>query len=144
MRVLFDTNVVLDVVLDREHFRDVAAALVSRVEQGNLVGVLGATTLTTIYYLSAKQFGRPMAHSTVRDLLSLFQIAAVDLSILAKAIDSAFPDFEDAVLYEAGVAAEVDAVVTRDPDDFRGSRIPVFSPQELQANLSETPPPLPS
>ncbi|HSG40454.1 MAG TPA: PIN domain-containing protein [Thermoanaerobaculia bacterium] len=144
MRVLFDTNVVLDVVLDREPFRDVAAELVSRVERGDMIGVLGATTLTTIYYLSAKQFGRAMAHSTVRDLLSVFKIAAVDLPVLARAIESALEDFEDAVLHEAGIAVKVDAVVTRDPEDFRRGRLPIFSPQQLRASLSETPPPPPS
>lgn len=144
MRVLFDTNVVLDVVLEREPFKDVAADLVSKVERGNLIGVLGATTLTTIYYLSAKQFGKLRARSTVSDLLSLFHVAPVDLSILVRAAESALEDFEDAVLHEAGIAVGVDAVVTRDPGDFQGGLISVLSPQQLQAYLTETPSPPPS
>ncbi len=144
MRVLFDTNVILDVLLDRQPFNDSASPLFAKVEQGDLTGVLGATTLTTIHYLTAKALGKPVARITVRKLIGLFQIAAVDRGILARAEGSSIEDFEDAVLHEAGLAAEVDAVVTRDPKDFRSSRIPVFSPQQLHATLSETPLPPPA
>jgi len=135
LKVLFDTNVVLDVLLNREPFRDVAALLVARVERKELIGVLGATTLTTIYYLVAKASGGESARSTVRDLVSLFEIAGVDRQILVKAVESPLKDFEDAVLAEAGRAAFVDAVVTRDPDGFEDSGVQVLSPQQLQATL---------
>lgn len=144
MRVLFDTNVILDVLLHRQPFRDSAAPLVAKVESGDLTGILGATTLTTIHYLIAKALGKAVARMTVRKLITLFQIAAVDREILARAEESSIQDFEDAVLHEAGIAMEVDAVVTRDPRDFRSSRIPIFSPQQLQASLTETPQPPPS
>jgi len=96
---------------------------------------LGATTLTTIYYLVAKASGGESARSTVRDLVSLFEIAGVDRQILVKAVESPLKDFEDAVLAEAGRAAFVDAVVTRDPDGFEDSGVQVLSPQQLQATL---------
>ena len=133
MKVLFDTNVVLDVLLDRHPFRDTAAQLIAKVERKELKGVLGATTLTTLYYLVAKVSGKEAARSAVRDVLVLFEIAAVDRSVLARAIDSPLADFEDAVLVEAGALEGVEAVVTRDPDGFRESRFRVFSPQELHA-----------
>lgn len=136
MKILFDTNVVLDVLLNREPFRDVAALLVARVERKELTGVLGATTLTTIYYLVAKASGGESARLTIRDLVSLFEIAGVDQEVLSKAIESPVKDFEDAVLAEAGRAASVDAVVTRDPDGFEGSGFQILSPQQLQAALS--------
>ena len=67
MRVLFDTNVVLDVLLDRKPFWEIAAQLVARVERKELVGFLGATTLTTIYYIVAKASGerRPGRRSSI-------------------------------------------------------------------------------
>jgi predicted nucleic acid-binding protein len=136
VRVLFDTNVVLDVVLDRQPFRDTAAQLLASVERKELTGFLGATTLTTLYYLIAKASGPATARSTVRNLLDIFQVAAVDRQILARAVDSPLGDFEDAVLAEAGISQSVEAVVTRDPDGFKGSRLTVLSPQELQAALS--------
>src|SRR4051794_37775592 len=100
----------------------------ARVERKELEGVLGATTLTTLYYLIAKALGRPAALLAIRDLLGLFQVAAVDHQVLARAADSPLKDFEDAVLSEAGLAAGVGAVVTRDPEGFRASRLLVLSP----------------
>ncbi|HEX9945343.1 MAG TPA: PIN domain-containing protein [Thermoanaerobaculia bacterium] len=135
MKVLFDTNVVLDVLLNRAPFRDIAAQLVARVERKELVGVLGATTLTTLYYLVAKASGKKAARSAVRDLINLFEIAAVDRQVLARALESPIKDFEDAVLVQAVASAEVDAVVTRDPEDFQGSSLQIFSPQRLQGIL---------
>ena len=135
MKVLFDTNIVLDVILDRQPFRDPAALLISRVERKELTGVLGATTLTTIHYLVAKASGNTVARSAVRDLVGLFQIAAVNQEVLSKAVESPLKDFEDAVLAEAGILESVDAIVTRDPGDFRDSPLSVLSPQELQAAL---------
>jgi predicted nucleic acid-binding protein len=136
MRVLFDTNVVLDVLLDRAPFRETSAQVVARVERNELTGILGATTLTTIYYLMTKASGRETARSAVRDLLALFQVAAVDRRVLAAAVESPLKDLQDAVLVEAGRLESVDAVVTRDPEDFRDGGLPIFSPQELNAALS--------
>ncbi|HKI00558.1 MAG TPA: PIN domain-containing protein [Thermoanaerobaculia bacterium] len=135
MKVLFDTNVVLDVLLDRHPFRDAAAELIARVERKELTGVLGATTLTTLYYLVAKASGKEAALSAVRDVLSLFHIAAVDKKVLSGAVESSIKDFEDAVLIEAGALEDVDAVVTRDPAGFQDGRLRVLSPQQLQAAL---------
>jgi predicted nucleic acid-binding protein len=135
VKVLFDTNVVLDVLLDRQPFRDTAAQLIARVERKELTGVLGATTLTTLYYLVAKASGKAAARSAVRDVISLFEIAAVDKKVLLRAVESPIDDFEDAVLAEAGTLEDVDAVVTRDPDGFEDSALRVLSPQKLHELL---------
>ena len=135
MRILFDTNVVLDVILGRQPFREASSQVLARVENGELVGVLGATTLTTIYYLVAKASGKTVAHSAIRKLIGLFEIAAVDQKTLKDAVDSPMADFEDAVLLEAGAVFGVDAIVTRDPEDFQSGRLPVFSPWQLHQTL---------
>lgn len=135
MKVLFDTNVLLDVLLSREPFREVAAHLIAKVERREVVGVLGATTLTTIHYLIARASGKDPARETIKRLLDLFEIAPVDHGVLANAAGSAIGDFEDAVLHEAGLSANVDAVVTRDPGGFKGGSLRILSPQQLQASL---------
>ena len=70
MKVLFDTNVVLDFLLDRKPFSAVAARLLARVERGEIEGLLGATTLTTIHYLLAKVIGGEAALDAVRKELA--------------------------------------------------------------------------
>lgn len=130
MIVLLDTNVVLDVLLDRKPFSDSATMLFSWAEEGILHGVLGATTVTTVFYLASKVVGRVMAEEAIAKLLSLFTVAPVDRSVLEAAITTSFPDFEDAVLYQAACQSDVQAIVTRDLSGFKNSRIPVYSPDE--------------
>lgn len=57
MKILFDTNIILDVFLARQPFLENSTKLFAHVEQGKLEGVLGATTITTLYYLISKQLG---------------------------------------------------------------------------------------
>ena len=136
MKVLFDTNVVLDVLLDREPHVEVAAKLFALVDNGRLEGAISATTATTIYHIAAKSFGRRRAHSQVRELLTLFGVAPVDRGVLDRALDLDFTDFEDAVLHEAARNAGAAAIVTRDGVDFANATVPVFDPRELLAAVA--------
>jgi predicted nucleic acid-binding protein len=133
MKVLFDTNVVLDLLLDREPFSDAATHLVSLVDAKRIDGMLCATTVTTIHYLATREGSAKTAREHVGALLEIFNIAAVDEAVLASALDLGFSDYEDAVLHEAAVAAGMSAIVTRNADDFRKALLPVFEPQELLA-----------
>jgi predicted nucleic acid-binding protein len=135
MKALFDTNVVLDVLLDRRPFSAPATHLFAKLEMAQLGGLLGATTLTTVHYVIAKARGRETASSAVRRLLQLFEIAVVDRQVLELAAGSSFEDFEDAVLHEAGRLGGADFLVTRDPTDFSRASLPVLSPEELLATL---------
>ncbi len=110
MKIIFDTNVVLDVLLDREPFSTAAALLFSKVERGELSGFLCATTITT---------------------LTLFEIAPVNRAVLEGALKSNFADFEDSVIHEAALHIAVQALVTRDSNGFKRAKIPVYSPDEL-------------
>lgn len=78
MRILFDTNNLLDVLLNREPHAVTAAQLLVQVEQKRIDGLLGATSVTTIHYLTAKAIGVTRARKHVQTLLSLFDVALVD------------------------------------------------------------------
>ncbi len=131
MKILFDTNVVLDVMLDRDPFAEPASRLMSLVESGKISGLLGATTVTTIRYLATKVMGPVKAQNQITDLMMLFEIAAVNRSVIEDALVVKFSDFEDAVLYQAARHAGVEAVVTRDLKGFKQSKIPVYNPEEM-------------
>lgn len=138
MNVLFDTNVVLDLLLNREPFAPAAIQLFAHVEQGEIRGVLGATTITTIYYLTAKVTDRATATAGLRSLIALFDVAPVTRAVIDMALGARTPDFEDAVLYEAGRLHAADVVVTRNPQHFYGSRLPIYTPIEFLAYLATT------
>jgi predicted nucleic acid-binding protein len=135
MNVLFDTNVILDALLDREPWAEPAVDLFDRVEAGGLIGHLGATTVTTIHYIARCNVGTIAAHEMMKDLLQLFEVAPVNRAVLEGALALGFDDFEDAVLHEAGRLAGATAVVTRDPSGFSAAALRVYAPDTLVAIL---------
>jgi predicted nucleic acid-binding protein len=136
MKVLFDTNVVLDVLLAREPHAAVAARLFALVERGEMQGCLCATTVTTIHYLAVRALGPKAARKHLRQLLSLFEVVPVTSEVVTGALDLGFADFEDAVAHEAARAGGAAAIVTRNAKDFAKASLPVLSPVELLAAVA--------
>jgi predicted nucleic acid-binding protein len=131
LNVLFDTNIVLDVLLDRKQFVDVSAKLVNSVETNEIEGYLCATTITTIDYLVTKTHNKKVAKVAIKKLLSLFKIASVNKKVLSLSIESEFTDFEDAVQYFSGQLVEINSIVTRNTKDYKKANYPIYSPSEL-------------
>jgi predicted nucleic acid-binding protein len=131
MRVLIDTNVVLDFLQEREPFVEDAAKLFERIDAGEIEGFIAAITITNIYYIVRKAAGIDAAKDAVTQILSDLQICTVDRGILEQAVSLNFRDFEDAVQYACAIAYTVDAIVTRDVSGFIGVEIPVKSPREI-------------
>ncbi len=141
MKVLFDTNVVLDFLLAREPWADIATELFVQAEKGRIEGLVGATTVTTIHYLAHKSFGRARAAGAVADLLRLFRVAPVDFEVLTSALAMEMEDFEDAVLVEAARRTRASCLVTRNARDFKkADGISITSPGELALRLRNFPP----
>lgn len=136
MKILLDTNIVLDLLMDRQPHADAAAELFARIENGNVTGCLCATTITTLFYLTAKAVGATRAREEIGKLLSLFELAPVNRPVLESALELDFGDFEDAVIHEAACLVGADAIVTRNKKDFATSRIPVYSSEEMVRILS--------
>jgi predicted nucleic acid-binding protein len=139
VKVLFDTNVVLDHLLGREPHADNAERLLNLVDTGRIDGVICSTTATTIHYLASKAVGTSAAMDYLRKLLAILDVACVDRIVLLGALDLGFPDFEDAVLHEAACKVGAAAIVTRNGKDFARSALPVFDPAELLAAIYADP-----
>jgi len=139
LKVLFDTYIILDVLLDRERFIELSASLVSLVETNVIEGYLCATTVTTIDYLVSKAYNRDQANIAIKKLLNIFQVAEVNKDVLRLSTDSKFTDFEDAVLHYSGQLVSVDSIVTRNIIDFKRAEYPVYSPIELWGIIKTSP-----
>lgn len=131
MRVLFDTNIILDVLLARKDFVELSSALVGLVENKKVEGYLCATTMTTLDYLISKALNRKQARIEITKLLSIFNIAEVNTKVLTLSVNSKFSDFEDAVQYYSGECCDVDSVVTRNTKDYKNAKLPIYNPEEL-------------
>ena len=131
MKILFDTNVVLDLLLNRTPFVDHAQILFEKVESGKIEGYIGATTVTTLDYLLTKALPKKEAIRVIKKLLKLFEIAPVNRLILEDALEISFSDFEDAVLHASAIHCGLQAIVTRDHKGFSKATLAIYSPAEL-------------
>lgn len=131
MKVMFDTNVVLGIVYDREPDSLYAARLFTAAEERKIEGYLGATTVTTIHYLTTKLPGPKQPKRLIKNLLDIFYIAPVNDLVLKDAFESDWKDFEDAVLYQSAVHAGIGFIVTRNTKDFKKAKIPIYSPKDM-------------
>ncbi|MCC3404434.1 MAG: PIN domain-containing protein [Microcoleus sp. PH2017_10_PVI_O_A] len=136
MRVLIDTNIVLDFLLQREPFFQDAELLFQAIEAGQIIGYVTATTLTDIFYISRKHTRSvEQARQAVSETLTAMVICPIDRAVLESAFNSGLVDFEDAVQIFGAVAQGLDAILTRDSKGFLSSPIPVLSIQETLQQL---------
>jgi predicted nucleic acid-binding protein len=135
-RLLLDVNLILDVLLNRRPYAEVASVVWTGVEMGAAHGLLSAHAVTTIHYLNTRAVGAKMARATTEALLSVFDVAVVDEAVLRSAAAMGWRDFEDAVTTAAAIRARCDAIVTRNPRDFAKASMRVLTPGEASAALS--------
>jgi predicted nucleic acid-binding protein len=135
LRVLLDTNVILDAMLQRPPWHTDADAIQQAVAQGQVVGAAATLSLATVFYVSRKAIGTAPARIAVRKYLATFEILPIDKQMLLDADAMPGTDFEDNILIAVAVAASFDAIVTRNPADFAHSPIPVWEPAELLKRL---------
>jgi predicted nucleic acid-binding protein len=132
VRVLIDTNIALDFLLQREPFFAEAEQLFASIGAGQIVGYVTATTLTDIFYIARKHTKSiEQARQVVAETLTVMNICPIDRAVLEAAFNSGLPDFEDAVQIFSAVAQGLDAILTRDAKGFLSSPVPVLSVQEL-------------
>lgn len=130
-RVLFDTNVLLDVLLEREPHHETSAAALELVARGEVEGFLAAHAVTTLAYLLERETGAARTRALLTELLARMRVAAVTEAVVHRALASELRDFEDAVCVAAAEEAGIAVIVTRNLKDFAGSRVPALPPTAL-------------
>ncbi len=133
MRILLDTNVVLDVALAREPFCQAAQRILGAADFRQVHLFITASSATDLYYVLRKEKGRDVGLRFIRRLLEIVDACGVDKNILVAAMNSDFRDFEDAVQNAAAIDGHIDVIVTRNKADYSASPLAVMSPDEFAA-----------
>lgn len=133
MKLFLDTNVVLDVIANREPFVADSQAVLNLCEMGKAEGVVSSLTFCTIAYVLRKNLPQGALRKNLRFFRDILTPVDLSLSILDRAIDSTIADFEDAAQYFTAVYSGADYIITRNvkhfPHDFR----PVLTPTAFLA-----------
>ena len=132
-QVLFDSDVLIDVLAQRQPFVTASAQALSRVTQPEVQGFVSGHAVTNIFYILRRQVGSETARELLSRLLQHLQVASVTDEVIRAALQSSMTDFEDAVTSEAANAAGVEVIVTRNTPDFAASAIPTVLPEEFLA-----------
>lgn len=135
--ILVDTNICIDAALIRKPFVTNALKIIELSESGKINAQIAAHSFDTIFYLLRKDYSVSQRYTLIGEFRSVFKVAPVNQVIIDKALKLKWPDFEDAIHYQAALAAGCEAVITRNPNDFESDGLPVLSPQQFLAETSE-------
>lgn len=132
MRILVDTNIILDVLLKREPHNKAAQVILTKCADREITGYLAAHSIPNIFYVLRKDYSQEERRKFIRNLCEIFRISDLNAEKIVSAIDNEqFSDFEDCLQEECAAAETVDYIVTRNSGDFKLSRVKVIEPDEF-------------
>lgn len=139
MKVLFDTNVIIDAVTLRDYEYKDSQELIRYVLQGKIVGVIAAKQVTDIYYILRKYVDNVNKRKEIiRLMLDSFEVIPTLKSDLSYCLNSEISDYEDAVLDEIAKVNCIDYIVTNNVTDFSSSKTVIFEPKQLKLLIGST------
>ncbi len=131
MKILIDTNVILDVLSDRKPFSEAAQKIFKLCEVKKLTGYISALSVPNIVYILRKELDAKRVQEILSHLTLLFDVADLKADDLKKAAALGFPDFEDALQSVCAARIKADYIITRNLKDFTGSKVIALRPDEL-------------
>ncbi len=133
MKIFIDTNILLDVLRNRQPFAKESLSIWSLVESGKMEGYISAISFNNVHYILRRAFDNKTADDAMRIMRDTFRIIPLDERILNKAIDSKSNDFEDAIQFFSAIHADVDYIITRNVKDFSYQDISALTPEAFLA-----------
>ena len=135
-KIFVDTNIVVDLIADRQPFSKYAIELFQKAEAKEIQLFTSSHSIATTHYLLKKYLEEKELRSVLYNLLDYLTVIAVDEDILKRGLRSAHKDFEDSIqILCASTVDNINCIVTRNTKDFKASEIPAFNPDEIVKNL---------
>ncbi len=137
MRLVFDADVILDVLLEREPFVDASVTAIDLVFLEDVDGCLAGHDVPILHYLLSQTLDRNDSLALLANVLTRLEVAPVTDRVVRQALASPWSDFEDALVHAAALGVGADAIVTRNVKDFDRSSIDILTPSSVVAMLRE-------
>jgi predicted nucleic acid-binding protein len=135
IKILLDTNVVLDIALQRPHFYNDAANIFKKICEKKIQAFVSASTITDIFYILQKENNKEKASQFLLRLIQVIDIVGIDREIILDALALGWNDFEDAVQNCVAQRNGIDIIVTRNVKDYEQSKMKIFSPADFLKNI---------
>lgn len=130
-RVLFDSDVIIDVMANRQPFVVNSSLALNTVATFKVKGYIAGHTVTNIFYILRRQLGVSVTLDIITKLLEKLKVASVTDTVIHSALHKQMTDFEDAVTSEVAFAINLDFIVTRNTKDYVNSSVPAIAPERL-------------
>lgn len=134
-RLFLDTNVVLDLLGERDPFYNAIAKIASLADKGSVNLVISALSYSTIFYLLSKFETDQVVKEKLRKFKVIAETSDLTDKIIDKGLSSKFRDFEDALQYHCAIKKDCNILITRNEKDFTHSDISVMTPDEYLKSL---------
>lgn len=131
MKILIDTNVILDVLCNRKEFVEDSLKVFKYCETNQIMGCISALSIPNIVYIMRKELDSERIKEILITLTSLFTVLDLRETDLIKAAELEFSDYEDALQSICASRAKANYIVTRNIKDFKNSTVPAIKPSEL-------------
>ena len=131
MIVLLDTDILIDIALDRKPFSDYAATILDYCQKNLLSGYVAWHTISNFHYIVSPTIGKNDSRLFIDELLDFVKIPLTSTKDLKFALHLDLPDFEDAMQVSAAVVCNADFIVTRNTKDFVKSPIRAKNPESF-------------
>ncbi len=135
MKVLVDTNVLLDVLCNRKEFVADSLRVFQRCEAQHITGYISALSIPNIVYIMRKELDPEKIREILHTLTMVFSVVELREGDLLKAAELPFDDYEDAIQSVCAARVRADYIVTRNGKDFVNSSVPALSPSVLLKQL---------
>lgn len=136
MKIMCDTNIIIDVLLEREPFVEDSCKVLSLCEDHLIHGFVSASSVTDVYYLVRKYtHSTDLAYKAVGKLLEIVKVGSVTNNDVLTAFQQKAKDFEDCLVATCAKSIRCDCIVTRNKKDFEEFDVPVLTPAELLRQL---------
>ncbi|MXW46498.1 MAG: PIN domain-containing protein [Gammaproteobacteria bacterium] len=133
--MLLDTDVLIDLALDRRPHSETAAALLDRIEATGQTAFIAWHTVANFHYLVSPSRGRKSARNFIAELTCFIGVAAGDAEAVRYAASLPMKDFEDAMQVAAARSCGASRIVTRNVRDYQRSPIPAITPAQALSRL---------
>jgi predicted nucleic acid-binding protein len=130
-RIFVDSDIILDLLGNREPFYKYAAELFSQADKGNVHLFVSSLSFSNLNYLLSRQYSADQSRMKLLKFKTLVSVLSVTDKIVELALSSDFKDFEDGLQYYTATENEIRLLLTRNLKDFRTAEISVMTAEQF-------------
>lgn len=129
-KIFLDTNILLDVLLERKGLVEASASIFSKADLGEIRLFVSALSFANIFYILSKATNPANARNALRTIETIVEVLDLNGKVIKLSLnDDGFKDFEDGLQYYSAIENAAEIIITRNLKDFKNAKIPVMTPE---------------